>query len=263
VIRLLDWLKRYLECTQALGAWSAFVLFVVSRFSDSKQSIRLPDGRHFFFRGRLDLGVMSHFYKPGYRILELPTERVRTILDAGANIGDETVRFLWHHPEAEIVAIEASFGNASLLRLNTTGDDRVRILDGAFWPTDAHLELVDGQGMESFSVREVPEPTPDSLQAWSPIKVMEKFNWRSIDILKLDIEGAEYELFSRCADSWIDRVKVIIVEVNDHERALTLQAIFRALSGCDWNCTISGENLVFIRSDVGWKCSKSVGLPIA
>ena len=56
-----------------------------------------------------------------------------------------------------------------------------------------------------------------------------------IDILKLDIEGAEYEVFSRNYESWIHRVEVIIVECADKDRPGTTQAMFRALSA--WTST--------------------------
>jgi len=46
-------------------------------------------------------------------------------------------------------------------------------------------------------------------------KVMEKFNLEKIDILKIDIEGAEREVF-RDTSAWIERVDAIIAELHDH-----------------------------------------------
>jgi hypothetical protein len=70
--------------------------------------------RRVCFRGKMG-GVLSHYYSPGYRILDTTTNPVRVIIDAGANIGDETLRFRHFHPEAEIVAIEPDSGNFAVL----------------------------------------------------------------------------------------------------------------------------------------------------
>src|SRR5690554_4218490 len=109
--RLLFWLYRLANCIRILGMRDSFIIFFISCFSSRLQEITLPNNFKFHFRGKLDRGVVSHFYKEGYYIQSVPERRIRTILDCGAHIGDETARFLYHYPDTEIVAVEAQNDN--------------------------------------------------------------------------------------------------------------------------------------------------------
>jgi hypothetical protein len=117
-------------CATNLGFRSAWSVLILSRWSTAPRTITLKWLRRpFTFRGRADYGVMSHFFTPGYRILDTPSCPVRTIIDAGANIGDETVRFRHFHPEARIVAIEAEPANFAILRKNCGQDDNIVLIN--------------------------------------------------------------------------------------------------------------------------------------
>ena len=102
--------------------------------------------QRFTFRGKTDLGVLSHFSKEGFLIQDSPSSPVKTILDCGANIGDETVRFRIHHPNAEIIAVEADPDNAALLKDSFSDDPLTTVVCGAVWPTDTELTVCKDQG---------------------------------------------------------------------------------------------------------------------
>ena len=107
--RLFAYLQRFSVACDNFGIVSAIRLFYYCRFKSfpSGVSLRVRKLRRaIVFRGRTDKGVMSHFFKPGYRILDTVDNPVLVIVDAGANIGDETLRFRHFHPHARIVAIE-------------------------------------------------------------------------------------------------------------------------------------------------------------
>ena len=82
-----------------------------------------------------------------------------------------------------------------------------------------------------------------------------------LTLLKLDIEGAEYQVFSAAdVGSWIRRVKVLIFECPDADRPGTTQKIFEKLGGLDFVCHVHGENFVLIRKDTGWKLESNTYL---
>jgi hypothetical protein len=51
-----------------------------------------------------------------------------------------------------------------------------------------------------------------------------------IDLLKLDIEGAELEVLRDGADRWIDRVETLFVELHDRFRPGCSEALERAVA---------------------------------
>jgi FkbM family methyltransferase len=257
--RAAAYMERFFIATENLGFTNAVKLFSLASLGVHSDDVALPVSllkRDIHFRGVDDKGVMSHFFTPGYRIVDTPDQRVRVIVDAGANIGDETIRFRYFHPDATIVALEPQPGNYRLLTKNVEGDPNTIIMPKGLWSHECDLNIVASDSNEGFSVCEVPIGTGE-VQAVSIDSILAMLSSRSdcngIDILKLDIEGAEYEVFSKNYEAWIPRVKVIIVECPDQDRPGTAMTIFRALSGLDFNMSICGENLVMIRNDVPWK----------
>jgi FkbM family methyltransferase len=252
------YLQRFSVACENFGLGSAVRLFAYCRAKPVPAGISLPVrrlGREVVFRGWTDKGVMSHFFTPGYRILDSPANPVRVIVDAGANIGIETLRFRHFHPEARIVAIEPDSGNFAILSRNAGTDGKIELLNTGLWSHKCRLHIIPGASAEGFRAEEVKaDPQPGDVEAVSIPSIMESFGLDEIDILKLDIEGAEYQVFTAAdVQSWIPRVKVLIFECPDADRAGTTQTIFEKLAGLDFVCHIHGENLVLIRKDAGWK----------
>src|ERR1700677_2153569 len=112
--RAFAYLLRFSVACENFGLVSATRLLVYCRAKPIAAGVSIPVrrlGRTIVFRGRTDKGVMSHFFTPNYRIRDSATNPVRMIVDAGANIGVETLRFRHFHPDARIVAIEPDSGN--------------------------------------------------------------------------------------------------------------------------------------------------------
>jgi FkbM family methyltransferase len=260
--RAAAYIERFTIASENLGLASAVRLFALLRRQRNEKTLHLARfNRSVHFRGVADKGVMSHFFIPGYRILDTPAQPVRFIVDAGANIGDETIRFRHFHPAATIVALEANPENFQILKKNFSGDpNAVTILKG-LWSHECDLKITPNGSNEAFSVSEVPDGTGDiqavSVDSLLAFHFSNGSRFAEIDILKLDIEGAEYQVFSKNYESWIRKVKVIIVECSDYERPGTVMTIFRALSSLDFRVHICGENLVIIRNDVPWKLQVS------
>ena len=209
----------------------------------------------FYFRGSADRGVMSHFFTESCYIQDTDAQRVRSILDCGANIGDETVKFWLQYPLATIVAVEPNALNFSFLQRNTASLDRIVLKHAGVWYRSARLRVVTGDSNEAFSVQEdlacCHDSRKESVRAVTVNGLVEEQGWSTVDILKLDIEGADVDLFQN-SSNWIQRVNVIIVEANDAQRAGSTAALFAAISAEDFDVFVHGENHVLIRRGLGW-----------
>jgi FkbM family methyltransferase len=261
--RAFAYLQRFCVAWENFGLVSAVRLFVYCRkAAPGGVSLYVRKlGRSIVFRGKIDKGVLSHLYTPGYRIRDTTGNPVRVILDVGANIGDETLRFRHFHPEAVIVAIEPDSENFKILSLNAGDGPKIRLLKSGLWSHDCWLRGIPGESAEGFRVEEADAASPDGVKAVSIPSILGRFSLDEIDILKMDIEGAEYQVFSAPnVKSWIDRVKVLIVECPDTDHPGATQRIFEAIAGREFDCHIHGECLVFIRRDTGWKLESNTYL---
>ena len=73
---------------------------------------------------------------------------------------------------------------------------------------------------------------------------MTKFNIPYIDILKMDIEGAEKEIFEFGYANWIPKVKVMIVELHDRYKEGCSKAFFKTMGEYEFSSRIRGENII-------------------
>lgn len=174
----------------------------------------------------------------------------RRIIDGGANIGLTSIFFANKYPNADIISIEPDTDNFHLLQKNTSVYEKVKPENSAIWNRKAFLKVVDnGWGTDGYNVVEVPADENLSLIATSVTEIMIKNNWDEIDILKLDVEGSEKEIFSNGYEFWLPKTKVLIVETHDRFKKGCSRAVFTALSKYDFSCGIKGFNMIFYNEE--------------
>jgi FkbM family methyltransferase len=184
--------------------------------------------------------------------IELPLAP-RLIVDAGANVGYASVWFANRYPQAKIVAIEPSPENLRLLRENAATYSNVSVLQAGVWPRACHLRIVthdaDGKflGEWGFQVEETDEPGAQTLPAVTLGQVLRDSGQPAIDLLKIDVEGAEKEIFSASCDDWLPRTNAILIELHDRFRPGCSDAFFSAVSTRDFHQAQRGQTLIFIR----------------
>jgi FkbM family methyltransferase len=141
-----------------------------------------------------------------------------TIVDCGANIGCSVTWFANKFPGAKIVAIEPDLANFVLLTHNVAQLANVHTVRAAVWSSDTRVMITNPEA-EPWALR--------TMVATADRSVDEPINTITIDrilanhdpstklIVKIDIEGAEYEIFSNDT-SWIKFADLIIVELHDN-----------------------------------------------
>jgi FkbM family methyltransferase len=164
----------------------------------------------------------------------------RVIVDAGANIGLTSIFYANKYPEARILAIEPESSNFKMLKTNTACYPNVVPIRGALWSYDTTLCLSNASsGHWAFETRELPESDLNRDHELVPgitvDNLMANYHIDSIDILKVDIEGSEREVF-QSSSTWIDKVKVIAVELHDSMRNGCSRSVYSAASNFEHKC---------------------------
>lgn len=173
-------------------------------------------------------------------------EPVDTIIDCGANIGLTSIWMANRFPQASIVAIEPESRNVELLKWNAEGYPQIDIIHSAIWSRKAKLRILNPEGVSNgYMVGEAQHGEADAFDAVGIADIMEMKGWKTIDLLKIDVEGAERELFSSNYETWLPRVRVLVVETHDKFMKGSSRAVFKAVSQYDFSCRLRGFNLVF------------------
>jgi FkbM family methyltransferase len=182
--------------------------------------------------------------------LELNIEPA-TIIDGGANIGLTAIYFASKYPAAKIVSVEPAKDNFELLQKNTKNYLNISLLNAGIWSRETSLSMIDtGQGNNAFTVEEVEQGTPGSLRAVSITDILWQQQWKTVDIVKLDIEGSEKVVFEANYQDWLPRVRILIIELHDRMKSGCSEAVFRAVSQFNFSKEIKGENHIFRNRDL-------------
>lgn len=168
------------------------------------------------------------------------------IIDCGANIGLSAIYFKNRFPEAKIIAIEPEMSNFELLKKNTEKYDNIFCIRSGIWNTSTNLIIKDENSENwGFVVEEVDYKNNNTIPAISIDEIISNYGINQIDILKIDIEGSEKELFEINFENWLKVTKVLIIELHDGLRQGASKSFFRAISRYDFKMSRKNENLIF------------------
>lgn len=178
---------------------------------------------------------------------KISLSNVHTIIDAGANTGISSLYFSIRFPDAQIYSIEPESNNAKLLIKNTHKFKNIVFINKAIWNTDTTLFIHDrNTGHWGFNTNNTKSSIQDqTVEATSINSLLTTYDIPYIDILKIDIEGSEKELFEHNYEDWIPKCKIILVEVHDYIKQNASKILFTTISKYDFTFSITGEYAVF------------------
>jgi FkbM family methyltransferase len=213
-----------------------------------RQDIRFP----FYLRARTsDLLIFEQIFvnqEYDFKTQDCP----RVIVDAGAHIGLASIYFSNRYPESKIIAIEPEISNYKMLKKNVASYNNIITLNAALWDKNEEIDLVDpGIGNWGF-MTQAEERQGEHLgnishkvHGMTIDKIMDNNCLEKIDILKMDIEGAEREVFMN-SSSWLGKVDALIIELHEWMKSGCNRSFYNGSNGFDdeWK---HGENVYLSR----------------
>jgi FkbM family methyltransferase len=165
------------------------------------------------------------FEQDVYRIVLQHLSDCSTIIDLGANIGLASLYLANAYPSARIFAVEPNRDNFELLKINLKDlihEGRCVPVQAAVWSARRAL-TVDPQwqpdAYNGYRLLERPsqQGATDQVQGFTMEEILASSEFPQVDLLKVDIEGAEVELF-RNDLGWLSRVSAIAIEFHGRSR---------------------------------------------
>jgi len=145
-----------------------------------------------------------------------------TIVDIGAHIGSYSVLAAIKFPDAKIYSFEAFAENYQLLDINTSRFDNITatnaIIRGDRMPSDfLFCQKSHGTNTGGIQVRWSDSETTqnNTLPSLTLGEIFEKNDISTIDILKMDCEGAEYAILELAKkENLLERINCITMELH-------------------------------------------------
>jgi FkbM family methyltransferase len=164
------------------------------------------------------------FIQGEYGPVELSNPKV--IIDLGANVGYSAAYFLSKYPTAAVLAVEPDPDNYAICVRNLAPyGQRAKVIHGAAWPERRKLVLdkgTYGDGRDwATRVKPATEGAGSNADAgidgYDVETLIGLCNSPEVDLLKIDIERSELELFSRNTERWLPRVKNLCIELHGQD----------------------------------------------
>jgi FkbM family methyltransferase len=176
-----------------------------------------------------------HEYQPLVQLFNkhFPQSQSMNIIDAGSNIGLTTVFLSKHYPNAQFIAVEPDSDNFERMAANFKHNqiNQVEKVKGGVWSQNAYLKIIsDFRYKNHWSIRVEETQDASELPAFSINHLIANAQWNSIDILKIDIEGSEKEVFESNYESWLPSTKSIVIELHDQMKKGCSRSVFAAIS---------------------------------
>lgn len=146
----------------------------------------------------------------------LPTDAPR-ILDCGANIGLASLYFKRLYPAARITAYEADPAIHEILadNLQRNRAEDVETIQAAIWKENGAINFAC-EGADSGAVAEVTTNQKAQQREVPAVRLRDLLEAEPVDLLKLDIEGAERAVLADCAGA-LSNVRAILMELHDFD----------------------------------------------
>jgi FkbM family methyltransferase len=158
---------------------------------------------------------------PQFRSLEeryaelLAAGKTPLIIDAGANIGLAAVAFLEQFPAAAIIGLEPVQQNIDVAKKNLAAFANATLLQACLWHRASELAIEDEKAAAfSFRFEESDKTESDKVQGVTIDDILAKHSGLALFILKIDIEGAESEIFG-APGAWWQARPVLMIEPHD------------------------------------------------
>jgi len=239
--------RQTLICLRRYGLQTAFAFLSVNllrKSGNTRQRIYRVHPRRLAHPLSLR-GGRSDFFVFGQIFVEeefapLRNHDISRIVDLGGNIGLASVWLLNTFPRAQVVAIEANPENYPSLDANLGPyGDRATVVQGGVWWRRTPLTLVRRQNESDAYVREphAGETPAEVMEGWDVPSLMTYAGFTHIDLLKIDIEGAEVDLLLH-AERWLPQVRNLSIELHGPESEAALD---RALASYTCQRQVRGE----------------------
>ncbi len=176
----------------------------------------------------------------------------KIIIDGGANVGFFSIKMKNDYPQTKIICIEPDPDNFSMLQKNVQNYADVYLENSGLWMKDTKLKVYDKFNFGKWGMVVEEDLIAGNIDAISIGSLLKKHSIDYIDILKLDIETSEKQLFSENYESWLPKVKTIIIELHDWIELGCSKPFFKAINNSFNNYSFShvGENVIITNEDI-------------
>jgi len=194
----------------------------LKKLIQGKYVIKDYNGHKIYLRNNnVDEQVYNYVFNDKYHRPTMPLNNSSPIiLDLGVNIGLSVIDLKFLFPSAVIYGYELDKDNTNMALKNTAGLPNVFIHNIGIWYAREKVHI-SGTDTDAFKIDEAANSESREVITTTMNDIVKENKLDHIDFIKMDIEGAEYEVF-RHDLQWLDITRQIKVEIHNGQHVFDL-----------------------------------------
>jgi FkbM family methyltransferase len=238
--------------------WLSLLPIFLKKTACEKSIIRLRNPRiELLVRDRMDVwSIKETFIDAFYTRYGCQVKEGWQVMDIGAGIGDYSIYVAVENPTAIVYAFEPFPNSFELLEKNLSNNNiqNVHPYPIAIWSQagDIFLDLSNGEPLKITSSNEGPVSEFSEGVTVHSITLNDFISEKQIhriDLLKLDCEGAEYEILLEAPKMTLKKIDRIIMEYHDVNDDLKHDKLIRFLQNEGYQVKTYPN---FVHDDIGY-----------
>lgn len=162
--------------------------------------------------------ILSHF--------NIDLNSISNFIDIGCNCGILSVPFILE--DKKVYLIDGDSRMINLLNKNFSFNKNIKIIDKAIYSYNGQIEFLESKFDSKISMISSDDDsnfTKKTIDCITPNELLINYvDEEIVDLIKIDIEGSEYELFRTFDDDILKRVKSFLIEyhINENYRVMNI-----------------------------------------
>jgi len=182
--------------------------------------VELRSGLRFQARTPMDVWIIKEScLDRQYERASVALEGGWTVIDIGAGLGDFTIQAAKDHPRSRVFAYEPFPESFALLQhnLRLNGVENVTAFPFAIGADDGEMELrvVSAEAVQHTTVSHATQRESVRVPSLTLDRALADLRLERCDYLKVDCEGAEYDIFFNASDATLGKIGHICLEYHD------------------------------------------------
>ena len=172
-------------------------------------------------------------------------------------MGCASLYFANRYPDARIFAVEPAAANFACLNTNARFYKNITAIQAAIWSEAVPLQITNPEEQAyAFQVGEAGNAWEAEVRGITITELLARSQEDEIDILKLDVEGAEENIFSRNHETWLNKVDTLYIELHEWMMPGCSRNFLAATAGLNFTTTQRGEVTILRRRPVAQEQNK-------
>ena len=197
--------------------------------------INLRNGCRFQVRTPMDIWIIKETcLERQYERESVEIEDGWNVIDIGAGLGDFAICVAKRHPQCTVYAYEPLPESFALLEANMTLNqvENVKPFPHAVGNEAGYIDLhiVSSEAVQQSTAFETERKQSIRVPSTTLDQIIAEMAPAQCDYLKMDCEGAEYEILFSASDTTLQRIKHICLEYHDGVTELSHQDLVQFLS---------------------------------